>query len=804
MPAGMTNVGLGLEFSARDLASGPISLLSRHFSQLEGAVTGGVPRITAGFSLLAAGVATMGAGLAGIHRAWGAAVSAGDFEREMAAVGVVTRGTTAEINDLRDAAIQAGIATQYSPLEAAQGLRTLAQQGLIARDAIRGLGPVLNFAAAGNLSVAEAAEVAVGTMNAYGMTVDHLSDITDKLMRGTQISALSANEFATVMGRAASSGKIFGTGLDDVIIALGSVRSAGIPASVATTALSEAMRRLTTDQAAVNHLQELGIRVADQHTGRLRSILDITRDMQQATRGMNEQERARLVSLVFGVRGMRAFNAIANVQARVVRNGATVTLHGAEAIRHYREELASAAGTTDTFRERTLGTFAGQMVLLQGTLQTLSTVFGRVFGSLFRPLVLGVTNGLNLLIRAWNSLSEQTRQFISGGFIVGSVLAVIVGGIMTLAGGITLAVTLLGGLLTTVGTVMAGVAAAMVPVIALFAGLAAGAATLYEVWQQDLGGVRAIVSTVFGDISLAFRSILAVFSGAAFPTELFDQGHSRMRVFVAGLLSIWEHVQAFAAGFRSTFSEIWTSLGPVFAELFAAFQDLTTVIGGALTEIVGAGAAVPTESFRSFGQVLATVVGTGLRWFVQNLTFAIRVGMGVYRVIHAIGTVFSWVGRLALIVMHPFIQLLHVVLWAMGKIFRAIVAVYGFLSRHHLLFGAIGYALHALGGGASAAPSQAEGQGATEALTRAQHTRGGEVAAPTPTSHPAIAQATNAAALAMPAPARPAEMHVQNDVRLTVDGRQLAEVVQRIQADQHGAHGEVVSDSSGAPVSALE
>ena len=72
--------------------------------------------------------------------------AAGEFEQGLAAIGAVNRATTRQLDMLREAAINAGIQTQFSPTEAIEGLQSLAI-GQTAEQATRTLVPVLDLAA---------------------------------------------------------------------------------------------------------------------------------------------------------------------------------------------------------------------------------------------------------------------------------------------------------------------------------------------------------------------------------------------------------------------------------------------------------------------------------------------------------------------------------------------------------------------------------------------------------------------------------------------------------------------------------
>src|SRR5450631_3138244 len=114
----LNNLGLGLVFTARDLASGHIQRLERNFLSMEGSITGGSDRIHASFKELGTGLTIFAAGAATLAGAYVFASAAGKFQEAIAAVGAVSNATTSELQALHDAALEAGIQTQFTPTEA--------------------------------------------------------------------------------------------------------------------------------------------------------------------------------------------------------------------------------------------------------------------------------------------------------------------------------------------------------------------------------------------------------------------------------------------------------------------------------------------------------------------------------------------------------------------------------------------------------------------------------------------------------------------------------------------------------------
>lgn len=94
--------------------------------------------------------------------------SAADFEQAMSAVKANSGAVGKEFTNLSDLALKAGAETKYSALEAAKGMDELVKAGLSTQQIMEGgLMGALTLAAAGEIELADAAEVAVTVLNSF-------------------------------------------------------------------------------------------------------------------------------------------------------------------------------------------------------------------------------------------------------------------------------------------------------------------------------------------------------------------------------------------------------------------------------------------------------------------------------------------------------------------------------------------------------------------------------------------------------------------------------------------------------------
>src|SRR5690348_11117707 len=114
----MLNSGMGFVFTARDLASSTFAKLERSFASLDERVGLGSARIKSSFRELGVGMALMTAGFIGLGSGFALAGVAGKFGEAIAQVGAVSNASAGELAMLHEAALDAGLATQFSPTEA--------------------------------------------------------------------------------------------------------------------------------------------------------------------------------------------------------------------------------------------------------------------------------------------------------------------------------------------------------------------------------------------------------------------------------------------------------------------------------------------------------------------------------------------------------------------------------------------------------------------------------------------------------------------------------------------------------------
>lgn len=571
----LNSLGLGFVFTARDLASGVMGRVSKTFNKTASQAERNSKIMGAAFAGIGVGIAGITAGLVGIGVGVAAANQFSEFGQTMAGVGAVMKATRAEMALLEEAAIDAGLATQFSPKEAAEGLQNLATAGLNARDATTALIPVLDLATGslGQLGVGEAASAVVGTLNSYSLGAENATNVTDRLLRITQLTNFQTSDFAAGLAKAAAAGGQFGQSLNDVLITMGLLRNRNIDASSSSTAVRESLRRIGSDKNAQSALKEAGVSAFDA-AGNMRPFVETALDLANATAEMSDEERNAIVVRAFGARGLLAFNAVAKAQTTVMRDGEKVTLKGAEAIAHLRQELENAGGTADEFRGKLLETFAGQKQLLGGVLQTFGTVMGEGFSEVFKPFVSIFVQGLTAVTKALSTLPKGVKTGIAAIFVAISSFVAGGGAVVLFGAAVTLllpAIKIIGISFLVLGTIMA-------PIIVGFGILTAAVVGLKQAIDQNIGGIGDKFSEVFNKIKLAVKGLSQLISEGQITGELAEEfqkaENGPILDFITRIFGMVERTRELFHGISVGFSEGMKEAQPAIDAFMLAIDQI--------------------------------------------------------------------------------------------------------------------------------------------------------------------------------------------------------------------------------------
>lgn len=258
--------------------------------------------ITTGIA--AAGVAATALGAAAVKMA-------ADFDASMSTVQANTGASADEMNQLRQAAIDAGADTIYSATESADAINELGKAGLSTSDILSGgLSGALNLAASDGMAVGDAAELMSTTLKQFNLTGAESTQVADALAAGAGKAVGSAHDLGLALNQAGLVSNSMGISMQETTGTLAAFANAGMIGSDAGTSLKTMLQRLAspTDKAQ-SLMDELGINVYDAN-GEFIGLAGVAGQLQQGLSGMSQEQRNAALNTIFGADAVRAANVL--------------------------------------------------------------------------------------------------------------------------------------------------------------------------------------------------------------------------------------------------------------------------------------------------------------------------------------------------------------------------------------------------------------------------------------------------------------------------------------------------------------
>jgi TP901 family phage tail tape measure protein len=463
MPPGADQTAvLSIIIRARNEATAALRSASADVSGLQATM------VTAGRVMITTGAAMGVALAAGLAATVGPAMQ---FEQTMSGVGAVSGATAAQMKQLSTLALQLGKDTVFSASEAGQAIEELAKGGVGLSDILNGAAAAtVNLAAAGQVSLPQAATIAANAMNIFSISGQQMAHVADMIAGAANASSLEVGDFAYSLQYAGAYARSAGLSFDELAVAIAEMGRQGITGSSAGTQLADFLARLQPRAGlALRTMEQLGL-VTKQGgnafidaSGRLKNLADIQQILQDATAGLTDAQRAHDLQLIFGMQGQQAANIL-------LRAGAAGY-----------NEMAAAMGkvTAQGVANARLNNLAGDLTNLSGSLETLRIQLGEGFGGgagmpLFREMAQSINTVVGSMI-AWTQAH-------------GPLLARLMP-LVAVVGAVTAAALTLGGAFTLI-------AATINPVALAIAGIIVAIGALSAAWATNWNGMRAVVTDV--------------------------------------------------------------------------------------------------------------------------------------------------------------------------------------------------------------------------------------------------------------------------------------------------------------------
>lgn len=354
--------------------------------------------ITSG--LTAAGLAAAAFGAASIKMA-------ADFDQQMSTVQANTGATGAELDQLRQAAIEAGASTVYSASESADAINDLGKAGMSVTDILSGgLTGALNLAASDGMAVGDAAEYMANALSMFHLSGSQASQVADTLAAGAGKAVGNVSDFGEALNNCGAQANSFGMSIQETTGVLSLFAQNGTIGAEAGTQLNSMLMKLaapSNDAAAT--MKELDISAYDA-SGNFVGMANFAGQLQKAEKNLTQEQRNQANATIFGSYAIKAANYLYDAGEKGVRNWTKAVSESG-----YAAEQAAAKNNN----------LKGDLENLSGSMESLMISIGEGAQGPLRKLV----QGLDTLVDSFASLPAGAQQTI----IVMAALGGVLGGV---------------------------------------------------------------------------------------------------------------------------------------------------------------------------------------------------------------------------------------------------------------------------------------------------------------------------------------------------------------------------------------
>ena len=406
-----------------------------------------------------------------------------DYTAMMSEVQALSGATGSDLALLENTAREYGATTVFSATEAAEALKYMSLAGWDAQQSSSALGGVLNLAAAGGMELGQASDMVTDYLSAFGMQAQDSAYFADMLAYAQANSNTSAEQLGEAYRNSAANLNAAGQDVETVTSMLEAMANQGYKGSEAGTALTAVMRDIT------NNMEDGAIKIGDTSVavsdaqGNFRDLTDILLDVEKATDGMGEAERAAALGATFTADSTKGLNLMLN--------------EGIENIAGYEEALRSSTGAASDMADTMNDNLTGDMANMNSAFEEMEL---QTFEAMEEPMREGVqylTNTIIPILTEW--VPTAFESFASGANKLGNSLKPLFETILKNPQAITGALTSLGAGFLAMKTVSTGmnIAKAVTDAGSLTGALGKFAGSLFSnPWAAGAAAAVAAVTAV--------------------------------------------------------------------------------------------------------------------------------------------------------------------------------------------------------------------------------------------------------------------------------------------------------------------
>lgn len=513
-----------------------------------------------------------------------------NFTSTMSEVSAISGATGEDFEKLEACAREYGATTVFSASNAAEALKYMSLAGWDADQSTSALGGVLNLAAASGMELGAASDMVTDYLSAFAMEAGDAAYFADLLSYAQSHSNTTAEALGEAYKNCAANLNAAGQDVETVTSLLEGMANQGYKGSEAGTAMAAIMRDITNGMKdGAIKIGETSVAVMDAQ-GNFRDLTDILTEVEAATNGMGDAERAVALSSTFTADSTKGLNLILN--------------EGMDNIAGYEEELRGASGSAEEMANIMNDNLSGDVAAMNSAFEELGLKIYDALESKLRAGVQFITNGVIPAIEWLGGHIPEVTIAVSG---LGAVIAAMNWGT------ISSKIAMVKGSLVKLAAALGGVS---LPAIAIIAVITAVALAFTNLWKNN-EEFRNKITAIWDGIKAKFdefgQGIVDRLNALGFEFEdITEVMKAVWDGFCEVLAPIFEGVFQQISNILNEALDILTGLFDIFAGIFTGDWDM---VWQGVQEVFGAVWDFVVATFENWISTFTSLADTVLGWF---------------------------------------------------------------------------------------------------------------------------------------------------------------------------------------------
>lgn len=513
-----------------------------------------------------------------------------NFTSTMSEVSAISGATGEDFEKLEACAREYGATTVFSASNAAEALKYMSLAGWDADQSTSALGGVLNLAAASGMELGAASDMVTDYLSAFAMEAGDAAYFADLLSYAQSHSNTTAEALGEAYKNCAANLNAAGQDVETVTSLLEGMANQGYKGSEAGTAMAAIMRDITNGMKdGAIKIGETSVAVMDAQ-GNFRDLTDILTEVEAATNGMGDAERAVALSSTFTADSTKGLNLILN--------------EGMDNIAGYEEELRGASGSAEGMANIMNDNLSGDVAAMNSAFEELGLKIYDALESKLRAGVQFITNGVIPAIEWLGGHIPEVTIAVSG---LGAVIAAMNWGT------ISSKIAMVKGALVKLAAALGGVS---LPAIAIIAVITAVALAFTNLWKNN-EEFRNKITAIWDGIKAKFdefgQGIVDRLNALGFEFEdITEVMKAVWDGFCEVLAPIFEGVFQQISNILNEALDILTGLFDIFAGIFTGDWDM---VWQGVQEVFGAVWDFVVATFENWISTFTSLADTVLGWF---------------------------------------------------------------------------------------------------------------------------------------------------------------------------------------------